>query len=243
MTMQKELAQIRREFRLTKVWAFATSAIVIIMGLSGFAQKMENRRFEEIDVERINIVEKDGKLRMVISNRERQHPGMVDGKLMRRENGRPPGMIFFNHLGDECGGLIFDENGGKGHFLSLTFDKSKNDQTIGLQHLESDNGQYFAGLRVWERPNSALSVLATRIEAVKKLPEGAERALAFKGLENSGELGADRITIGRLRNKSAIIDLSDPKGNTRLRFLVDSLGMASIQFLDESGRVVRVIPD
>lgn len=56
---------------------------------------------------------------MVISNRERQHPGMVDGKLMKRENGRPPGLIFFDQRGDECGGLVFDENGGKGHFVSL----------------------------------------------------------------------------------------------------------------------------
>ena len=73
-----------------------------------------------ISVERINIVEKDGKLRMVISNRARQHPGVLDGKVMPRPNGRPPGMIFFNHRGDEAGGLIFDENGGNGHFLSLT---------------------------------------------------------------------------------------------------------------------------
>ncbi len=56
---------------------------------------------------------------MVISNRERQHPGMVDGKLIPREFARPPGLIFLSHGGDECGGLIFDENGGKGHFVSL----------------------------------------------------------------------------------------------------------------------------
>ena len=51
---------------------------------------------------------------------------------MPRPNGRPPGLIFFNHRGDECGGLIFDENGGKGHFISLTLDKSRQDQTVGL---------------------------------------------------------------------------------------------------------------
>jgi len=82
----------------------------VVFVLSAFAQA-RRQKFDEIDVERINIVEKDGKLRIVISNRERQHPGIIDGKLIPRPNGRAPGMIFFNHKGDESGGLIFDENG------------------------------------------------------------------------------------------------------------------------------------
>jgi hypothetical protein len=36
----------------------------------GFTQT-QKQKFAEIDVERINIVEKDGKLRMVISNQDR----------------------------------------------------------------------------------------------------------------------------------------------------------------------------
>src|SRR5437868_14958138 len=123
--------KLERDVRLLKAYAIMTTLLLVVMAFAGFRQANQKTKFTEIDVERINIVEKDGKLRMVISNRERQHPGVVDGKVMPRPNGRPPGMIFFNHRGDEAGGLIFDENGGNGHFLSLTFDKSRQDQTLG----------------------------------------------------------------------------------------------------------------
>ena len=96
-------------------------------------------KFEEIDVERINIVEKDGQLKMVISNKARQHPGIVNGKVIKRDYPRPPGLIFFNQLGDEMGGLVYGENGPKGHFGSLTWDKVKGDQTIGFRHMEGEN--------------------------------------------------------------------------------------------------------
>src|SRR5262245_50172581 len=112
-------SKLERDVRFLKIYAAFATLLCVVVLFSAFAyQENRKQKFEEIDVERINIVEKDGKLRMVISNRERQHPGVVDGKIMPRPNGRPPGMIFFNHRGDEAGGLIFDENGGNGHFLS-----------------------------------------------------------------------------------------------------------------------------
>ena len=67
------------------------------------------KSFKEISVERINVVESNGDLKLVISNSERQHPGIVNGKsLPKRE--RQAGLIFFNSVGDECGGLIYDGN-------------------------------------------------------------------------------------------------------------------------------------
>jgi hypothetical protein len=76
----------------------------LLRGVWAFRLRSARRqKVDEIDVERINIVEKDGKLRMVISNRERQHPGITDGKLMPRPDGRAPGMLFFNHKGERNG--------------------------------------------------------------------------------------------------------------------------------------------
>jgi hypothetical protein len=37
------------------------------------------------------------------------------------------------------------------------------------------------------------------------------------------------------------VTLSDPDGRAKLRLEVDSLGAASIQFLDDAGDVVRMI--
>ena len=109
--------------RFLKIYAVVTTLFCPIFLLSAFVMQGKKQKFEEIDVERINIVEKDGKLKMVISNAQRQHPGSVDGKVIPRDSGRPAGMIFFNERGDEVGGLVFSGDTGKGQYNSLTFDK------------------------------------------------------------------------------------------------------------------------
>ena len=65
------------------------------------------KRFEEIDVERINIIEKDGSTRMVISNKERSPGPIQRGKSFGYPGGTRAGMIFYNDEGTENGGLIF----------------------------------------------------------------------------------------------------------------------------------------
>src|SRR5690242_6648118 len=133
---------LEKEVRLLKAYAIVATLFGVVLFLTAFTQQTGKQKFEEIDVERLNIVEKNGKLDMVISNQERQHPGVSNGKIIKRNGLRPPGMIFFDQTGDEMGGFIFGDNGGKGHFGSLTFDKVLNDQAIGFRYLESDNGTY-----------------------------------------------------------------------------------------------------
>lgn len=62
---------IRREVRLLKAYALLTSCLLGTLSIAAFRQASQKTRFTEIDVERINIVEPDGKLRMVLSNRPR----------------------------------------------------------------------------------------------------------------------------------------------------------------------------
>jgi len=96
--------RIEKELFILKIYAIVSTIIFTGFISFGFMSRNINQKFEEIDVERINIVEKDGTLKMVISNKARQHPGIVNGKVIERKNQRPPGMIFFNQLGDEMGG-------------------------------------------------------------------------------------------------------------------------------------------
>ena len=227
----------------SKVYTISVTLVALVSITSALSQQNQRPKFEEIDVERINIVEKDGKLRMVISNQERQHPGIVDGQLIPRPHGRPPGVLFFNHRGDECGGLVFDENGGKGHFVSLTMDKSRNDQTVGVQHLESDNGQYFAGLRIWDRPDSSLVDQIKEFDRIEKLPDDAAKQAAYQEMRDRGEMGAERVTVAKLRDSSAVIALRDQKGRTRLKISVDASGNPKLDFLDEAGKVICSLPD
>jgi hypothetical protein len=51
------------------------------------------------------------------------------------------------------------------------------------------------------------------------------------------------VYVGRDTSKQAVVNLSDKRGRHRLRLVVDSLGVARIEFLDESGRITHRIPD
>lgn len=234
--------KLEREVRFLKIYAGVSALLFAVFLLSAFALESKNKKFEEIDVERINVVEKDGKLRMVISNKERQHPGMTDGKLLDRKRD-VAGMLFFNEKGDEAGGLLVSNGEGKSQYLSLTFDKFRQDQTMGFQHLESDNGAYFAGLKIWDRPDMTFEEQESKREAIRKITDAAARKAALKELAESGTFGNERLVLGRGRSKSSFIELLDKKGKTRIEISVSEAGTPKINFLDENGKIVYSLPD
>ena len=234
--------KLEKQLRCLKIYAGVATLVCAIFLLSAFAVQNKKQKFEEIDVERINIVEKDGKLTMVISNTQRQHPGSVDGKLIPREGGRSAGMIFFNERGDEVGGLVFGGDTGKERYGSLTFDKFRGDQTIAFQHLENNEGNYFAGLSFNDENITTTDRLA-KVDAIKKLPDEAARKAAFKEMQDRGEFLVNRLSIGRGRNKSAIISLRDVKGRERIQISVTADGTPGINFLDEKGKVTYRLPE
>jgi hypothetical protein len=231
-----------KELRFLKLYTlFSTLALAFLL-FSAFSSQDNAQSFGEIDVERINIVEKDGTLRMVISNQERQHPGIVNGKLIERTHPRPPGMIFFNHLGDEMGGLVFGDNGGKGHWGQLSFDKVLNDQTIGFRHLEGDNGKYASALVVWQQPDIPGDVVQEKYEAARSLPDKEARNAAIQAMRDNNELSAERLFVGKGRNDASLLIMSDIKGRPRIVMQVAADGAARLDFLDEDGNVVNSLP-
>jgi len=235
-------SRLEREVRFLKIYAAAATLLCAVFLLSAFASQNRRQKFEEIDVERINVVEKDGRLKMVISNRERQTPVVVDGKTLPQAGGRSAGIIFFNEKGDEVGGLTFKGNTGEGQYGSLTFDKFRGDQTIAFQHLENAQGDYFAGL-TFNDVNTPTAELMDKLDAVKKLPGEAARKAAVEELRARGELMVTRLSVGKGRDKSAFVSLGDAKGRTRIRISVAADGTPGIDFLDESGKVTYRLPE
>lgn len=235
--------KLEKEVRFLKIYAVVATLCCAVFSLSAFTIQNKKQKFEEIDVERINIVEKDGKLRMVISNQERQHPGIVNGKIIERKGPRSPGMIFFNHLGDEMGGLIFGDNGGNGHAGSLTWDKVRNDQTMGFRYLESDNGTYQSGLEMWQQPNIPSDVMLAKYESASKIADEAKRKAAIQALIDNNELTTNRLFLGKRRDDSTMLLMSDVKGRPRIRMQVAPDGTPRLEFLDEAGKVIYVLPE
>ncbi|MHC5063681.1 MAG: hypothetical protein ACYTG5_06880 [Planctomycetota bacterium] len=234
---------LSKEVRFLKVYSMAATAILSVLLFSAAIPQEANEVFEEIDVERINIVEADGQLRMVISNQARQHPGIINGKEIERSGPRPPGMIFFNHLGDEMGGLIFGQNGRLGHFGLLTFDKVRNDQTMAFRHMEGDNGQYSSGLSLWQRPNIPLDEQLEKLEAIRAMTDPAEQEAARQAMIDRKEFTSNRLFLGKGRDDASLLSLHDIEGKPRIRMQVTADGSAKLEFLDEQGQVVYSIPE
>lgn len=221
------------------------AAITLLLGslfVFGFTNQ-QKQKFSEIDVERINVVEKDGKLNMVISNKERQHPGQVDGVYYKeREGKRSAGMLFFNERGDEIGGLTFRGDDGKGQYGGLTFDKFRGDQTIQIAQMENKDGSYFAGLAVNDE-NITLTDRLAKIKEIEKLPTKEEQKAAFQKMQDNGEFLVNRMIIGKSWDKKTIIGLNDAKGKTRIEMSVEPNGNPKLNFLDENGKVIYSLPD
>lgn len=140
------------------VYSTVLSSAFAVLFLTG-ASSGKPKRFEVLSAQRINIVEPDGTLRMVISDHSRLPGIIVKGK--EKPFDRPQaGLIFYNDEGSENGGLIFGgRKNAKGEIVdsggSLSFDKYEDNQIVQLAGVH-DSTDRFAGLivsddnrRVW----------------------------------------------------------------------------------------------
>ena len=180
---------------------------------------------------------------MVISNKDRMHPGVMDGKTIDRP--RPyAGIIFFNDQGDESGGITYaGQVAGSLRSASagLTFDQLKQDQTIGLSYGEA-NGQRSAALEVWDRSETPLSQLIEELNSANKLTDAAARDAAIARARANAPPASRRVFVGKALDRSSQISLSDTNGQARLNIIVDATGNPRIEFLDAKGKVVARLP-
>ncbi|MCB9025586.1 MAG: hypothetical protein H6625_04650 [Bdellovibrionaceae bacterium] len=235
------MEKIKKELRFLKIYSGLMTIVCGVLFIYVFVVVKSNK-FVEIDVQRINIVENDGKIRMVISNKSRQHPGTMDGITYHERKGqRPPGMMFFNEKGDEVGGLVFDGNTGKGQGGSLTFDKFRGDQTIQFIHEEDKKESYFSGLKMNDQ-NMPLNELINKQKEISLLPRKEDQKAAFQKLQDQGLLMTERLRIGRDYDKSSVIKLKDSKGNVRIELKVEDRGNPKLNFFDDQGKVTFSLP-
>jgi hypothetical protein len=231
--------QIRRDVRLLKAYAAASTLALVFIAAAAFRQAAPaKRKFDEIDVERINVVEKDGRVRLVIANSDRQAVTIVDGKQILPNRKRDAGFIFFNDAGDENGGLTYGgrvENGTPRASAGLSFDQFKQDETVTLSYSQ-DGTNRDAGLTVADRPEVSIAGAARLNDA--KTDE--ERAAIRTRLVSEGVVGArQRMFAGKDNTGTAKLVLSDGNARPRLILSVDRGGASKIEFLDAAGKVAR----
>ncbi|HSL72136.1 MAG TPA: hypothetical protein VK864_17945, partial [Longimicrobiales bacterium] len=176
--------KIRRELRALKAYSVLMTLAFAMLTITAFRQE-QKQKFTEIDVERINIVEPDGKLRMVISNRPRSIGPIYQGQPFGYPGGTRPGIIFFNDEGTENGGLTFqgrrnpDGTFTAGHHMS--FDQFDQDQIVVLNYTDN-NGTRRAGLTFLDRAYVNIFDFVKQRDSIMRMPEGPARTEALQKL-------------------------------------------------------------
>jgi hypothetical protein len=223
--------------------AYAGVLTLVFAGtvLSGFVVKPRKLEIEQLDVQRINLVEPDGTLRMVISDKAHFPGAIIRGK--EYPHSRPnAGMLFFNDEGTENGGLVFSGHKDKDGKIvdsggSLTFDKYEQDQLVQLTGAHDSSG-HFAGLIVSDRADRSIEqdfIEQKKLDAMAP----ADRDALVKKRVAEGYYGVNRIVVGRGDNGMAQISLRDVQGRSRLVMGVAEDGSASLKFLDADGKVLN----
>jgi hypothetical protein len=249
MQYDDRLTQLEAQVRSLRRYAVLSTLAFIGLVAAAFGAPVgptrEVARFTEIEVERINLVEADGRYALVLANASRLPGPIVRGKEYPPEisGGRTEaaGILFFNHEGTEAGGLTYGSVSTDGASAggSFTFDRMNQDQVVQLAYQEHE-GRIFSGLQVWDRPERHIegllqAVMANRAGAMGQA-EFVQRAMA----EMEGT--APRLRLGSA-SRTALLDMNDTRGRTRIRLLVDSLDVARLEFLDERGRLVLRLPE
>ena len=222
---------------LTLAWAVSTMAPATANTQAAASKKV----VEEINVQRINIREPDGTLRMVLSNSART-PGIFFRNVEKPHPSgrRSAGMLFFNDEGTENGGLSFGGRRAPDGSVSsgghLSFDQYEQDQVIQLTQSES-NGRRWAGMVVTDRPDAPLDFALAK--KISEMPQGPERDAAIQKVQAEGTFGRQRVWVGKTRDKESVVLLSDAMARPRIRMRVAPDGASAIDFLDEKGQVLR----
>lgn len=195
------------------IYSGLLTLVFVATVLFGIFKKNDSNKFDQIIVHRINVVEPDGTLRMVISNHDELPGIIVKGKEKSFE--RPQaGMLFYNDEGSENGGLIFGgHKNKKGDIVnsggSLSFDKYGANQIVQLAGVD-DSEDRFAGLLVMDSP--------------------------------SGNDNRRRVWVGRGNDGTAIVALMDGEGRKRILMQVKKDGSSTLSFLNKRGEVISKFP-
>lgn len=205
-----------------------------------------NNKFTELNVEKLNIVDPNGKVKMKLFTQDDIPPVIMNGKDNfpgHRQNDPISGIMFYNGKEEECGGLIYgseeDENGNLYAVASLTFDQYEQDQVVQMSYQE-ESGKSFYGFSLYDRPETPIWKLIedeNKIRNSNMDDESKKRAYqdVYKG-------NAPRAFIGKAQNGDVSVKMMDSKGKDRIRMVIDENDIPRMEFLNEKGEVTFKLP-
>jgi hypothetical protein len=211
----QNLTQILIAILASGVWAVVIQNFFPgVLGQAHAASPAErSKKFDVLNVHRINVVDANGKTRLVISNQKAFPAAKVRGKTYQRSIHNSAGIVFYKANGEEAGGLALSEIHHK-YQTALIFDYDyQPTDGIWMSRLESFDGKHWkAGFSIHDRR-----------------PYHPGNIKSSQGIE--------RISLAD-QNHNAQLVISDPKGRPRIRIGVDKNGKPRIQILNADGKVI-----
>ncbi len=208
--------RILKQIRFLKIYAAAMTLALAALCLTALKPSPANKKFGEIDVQRINIVDEQGKRRLVISGEARFPEPVINGRELKGARSiKPAGIVFYDARGSETGGLVTSQTE-SGRISLMAFD-SATAEALDLGIVTDNGDKYTAALRILD-PS----------------PPGTK-------LEEAQSKQQTRITIQN-KDKDASITLADANGKDRIKLGVNANGEAKIQIVDEEGKVIFSAP-
>ena len=236
------LRQLRVLEGLVIVLLVVTAALVVNLWFPFIPQ-----RVKVLDAQQINIREKDGTLKAVLSNSE----GFSKIGESRRQGVPFSGLMFYNQEGDEEGGLVYSGKaipGGQDADVTLTFDQYRQDQNIYLHHEEHKDARMRSiddGLTIISRPDqSQVKEEYTLYAAMDKLSGEERDALRLKSLQE-GKVSTRRLFVGDRRGvkdntpyDDAGIFIKNRWGRDAIKLYVDYDNKPHLEVYDQLGKSV-----
>ncbi len=231
--------------RFLVIYSGVLTLIFVVTVTAGFVELPKKSQFAQIDVQRINIVEPDGTLRMVISDKASLPGIIIKGKEHHHPSRSTAGILFFNDEGTENGGLTFggakEKNGQPTSFGHLSFDEYEQDQVLVLDAQQVGDKRSSA-LTFVDRPDYPIGEVVALTDQIGNLPKDQQQPQIAK-FTQSHPSPHQRLFLGRNADRSVALRFKDPEGHDRMILQVSADGVASIKFLDQDGKVVSQLPE
>lgn len=222
----------------------ALTATLALVLFSGFDAQRRDPHFKEVTVERINIVEPDGTLRMVISNKARTPGIYMKGREYLPGFRDTAGLIFLNDEGSETGGLSFSGSQGAdgvaralGH---ISFDGYMQDQLIAMTATQEGETRR-ATVVINDQPFWDITEFLELLESIADLPPEEQQA-RLEDFLASRPSGQNRMILGRGSDRTLALAMKDEQGRPRIVMSIAPDGTPTLQFLNASGEVISRLP-
>jgi hypothetical protein len=239
------MIKIPSSHRFLVIYSGCLTIMFAITILCGFSELQQMKRFDEITVHRINIVEPDGTIRMVLTNKDAAPGVYIKNKEYAHDTRHSAGLLFFDDEGTEDGGLIYgltkDRNGHMSESnVHLSFDKYMQDQILTIDAGKDENKEY-SELTMQDRGDYSILEGIEANHRISKLPEDQQTA-EWEKFNATHPGNHKRVVLGRSDDGSAVLRLKDRAGNDRIVMRVAPDGTPHLQLLDANGKIIDELP-